>query len=234
LEMTWRQDQGESKANDVQDWTATLSAFLQVMLQGPLYWLGFVELCLRDAELLAFRLHGLADVVWDRPFSVAHQEAQDSSVAVDEQGLTITVHPSTIPPQVHTVLGRMARLEQVTPGHFMYRLDLRTARASFERGKSLSSLLAEWNEAMPVAMPEGVHRMLSDWWERYGQVRLYEGLSLLELSDEITLRELEASTSLSQQIVARLSSRLVLVPDEAVEALVREFTTKGYTPKQVR
>jgi hypothetical protein len=234
LEMTWRQDQGESKADDVQDWRAAQSAFLQLMLQGPLYWLGFAELCMRDGELLAFRLHGLADVVWDRPFSIAHKEAQDSSVAVDEQGLTITVHPNAIPPQVHSLLGRMARLEQVRPGHFMYRLDVRTARASFERGKSLSGLLAEWNEVMPVAMPEAVHRTLTDWWNRYGQVRLYEGLALLELSDEIALRELEASTSLRQQIVARLSSRLVIVPDEAVDALVREFTVKGYTPKQVR
>ena len=56
----------------------------------------------------------------------------------------------------------------------------------------------------------------------------------VELGDEVALRELEASTRLSQHIVARLSPRLVVVPDEAVEELLREFTAKGYTPKEVR
>jgi hypothetical protein len=47
------------------------------------------------------------------------------------------------------------------------------------------------------------------------------------------LRELEAGTSLSQHIVARLSPRTVLVPDEAVNGLLREFAAKDYTPKEV-
>ena len=39
---------------------------------------------------------------------------------------------------------------------------------------------------------------------------------------------------MSQHILARLTPRLVVLPDEAVEALLQEFTAKGYTPKEVR
>ena len=130
-------------------------------------------------------------------------------------------------------LGRIARLEEASPERFLYRLDPQVASATFGSGASLSDLLAEWEQVMPQTTPATLREMLRQFWTRYGQVRLYEGFSLLELSDEVTLRELEASTSLSQHIVARLSPRLVLVGDEAVEALLREFAAKDYTPKEV-
>lgn len=86
---------------------------------------------------------------------------------------------------------------------------------------------------MPRAMPAALQDILRQWWTRYGQVRLYDGFGLLELRDEVSLRELEAATSLSQHIVARLSPRMVLVPDEVVDELLREFAAKGYAPKEV-
>lgn len=234
MEWTWRQEQGKLPVDDMHQWQMAQGGFLRAMLEGPLHWLGLAELCLQDKELLAFRLRNLADLVWDRPMAVAQEQPPSESVVINAANRTITVHPSMVPPQVHTLLGSTSRLEEATPVRFIYRLDMRTAHATFERGKSLSDLLAEWEKAMPLPIPEAVHKTLSDWWAGYGQVRLYDGFALLELGDEVALRELEASTRLSQHIVARLSPRLVVVPDEAVEELLREFTAKGYTPKEVR
>jgi hypothetical protein len=234
LEWSLRQDQPEVRADDSHLWQTAQGGFLRVMLEGPLHWLGFTELCLQDTELLAFRLRGLADLVWDRPVALPQEQPRDESIVVDEEKRTISVHPSTVPPQVHAVLGRMARLEKASPVRFIYRLDMRTAHASFECGESPMDMFAEWEQVMPLPVPEVVHRTLRDWWARYGQVRLYQGLALLELGDDVTLRELEASTSLSQHVLTRLTARLVVLPDEAVEALLREFTAKGYTPKEVR
>jgi hypothetical protein len=234
LEWSWRQDQPKVRADDRHLWQTTQGGFLRVMLEGPLHWLGFTELRLQDTELLAFRVRGLADLVWDRPVAPAQEQPADESVVVDEAKRTISVHPSTVPPQVHTLLGRIGRLEKASPGRFIYRLDMRTAHAAFERGESPMDMFAEWQQVMPLPIPEAVHRTLHDWWARYGQVRLYQGFALLELGDDVTLRELEASTSLSQHILTRLTPRLVVLPDEAVEALLQEFTAKGYTPKEVR
>jgi hypothetical protein len=86
---------------------------------------------------------------------------------------------------------------------------------------------------MPVPMPSGFRRTLHEWWARYGRVRLYEGFALLEVDDEVTLRELEATTSLGQHIVARVSPHLVLVPSVQVDDLIRQARDKGHMPRQV-
>ncbi len=230
--LAWRKGQRELSPDDTQGWRLAQGSFLRIMLEGPLRWLGFAELCRQDGELVAFRLRGLADLVWDRPAAVEQEQPPSEAVVVDEQTLILTVHPGAVPPQAHTLLGRIARLEESAPGRFVYRLDMRATHAAFKRGETLPELLAAWAEIMPLPVPEAVRQTLSFWWARYGQVRLYEGLALLQLTDDLTLRELEASTSLSQYITARLSPCLVLVSDEAVDALLREFTAKGYTPKE--
>ncbi len=144
------------------------------------------------------------------------------------------MHPNAVPPQAHTLLGRIARLEESAPSHFVYRLDMRTAHVTFGRGESLPDLFAAWEEIIRRPVPDVVRRTLSDWWARYGQVRLYQGFALLEVGDDLALRELEASTSLSRHIVARLSPRLVMVSDDAVEGLLGEFAAKGYTPREAK
>jgi hypothetical protein len=217
------------------DWAASQGAFLRVMLEGPLCWLGFAEVSQSGGQPAVFRLRGLANWIWDRPaarFDV-ELESPPEALAIDEEGGTISMPPESVPPQAHMFLGRIARLEEASPERFLYRLHPQTALATFESGASLSDLVAEWERVMSQPIPATVREMLNQFWTRYGQVRVYEGFTLLELNDPVTLRELEAGTSLSQHIVGRLSPRLVLVPDAAVEALMREFAAKDYMPKEV-
>ena len=215
------------------DWPASQGTFLRAMLEGPLYWLGFAELSYSGGQLAAFRLHGLANWIWDRPVAESYVEGQPEALTIDEAAGTIAMPPGSVPPQAHTFLGRFTRLEEASPERFVYRLHPLAALAAFESGMSLSDLLAEWERVISQPIPAALRETLREFWTRYGQVRLYDGFSLLELSDEVTLRELEAGTSLSRHIVARLSPRLVLVPDEAVETLMREFAAKDYTPKEL-
>jgi hypothetical protein len=216
------------------DWEASQGALLRQMLEGPLYWLGFVELGYREGQLAAFRLHGLADWIWDRPAAPFELEGRpQQALQIDEATHTISLHPRSVAPEALAFLGRVARLEQARPERFVYHLQPRAVISAFESGASLTDLFAEWERVMPQAMPSALQETLSRWWIRYGQVRLYDGFGLLELRDEVTLRELEAGTSLSQHIVARLSPRMVLVRDEAVDGLLKEFAAKGYTPKEV-
>ena len=225
---------GVHEKGEVADWRAGQGAFLRVMLEGPLYWLGFAELTYSNGQLVAFRLHGLSDWMWDRP--TAHfDQAQPAGevLTVDETAGTISMPPGSVAPQAHTFLRRIARLEEANPERFLYRLHPQAALAAFESGSSLSDLLAEWEQVMSRPIPASLSEILGQFWARYGQVRLYQGFSLLEVNDEVTLQELEASTSLTRHIAARVSPRLVLVPDDLVDALMRELADKGYTPKEV-
>ena len=67
--------------------------------------------------------------------------------------------------------------------------------------------------------------------KRYGRVRVYESLTVLELADDLALRELSANTSLAQQIVYQLSPRAVVLREKAVDQLIEEMQEKGYTPR---
>ena len=232
--LAWREE-GRRQDQAPAGWEASQGALLRVLLEGPLQWLGFAELSYSSGQLAAFRLHGLASWIWDRPTARLDVEGKvvGEALAVDEGGEAISLQPGSVPPQAHAFLGRIARLEEASPERFLYRLDAQTALATFESGASLSDLITDWERALSQPIPAAVREMLGQFWTRYGQVRLYEGFSLLELDDEVTLRELEAGTSLSQHIVARLSPHLVVVPEEAVETLMREFAAKDYMPKEV-
>jgi len=215
------------------EWEASQGALLRLMLEGPLYWLGLVELSYRDGRPEAFRLRGLANWIWDRPVAPAAVEGAPEALTIDAGTHSIGLHPGSVAPEALIFLGRIARLERADPERFSYHLHPRAILSAFESGASLADLLAEWDRVMPQAIPGALRETLSGWWARYGQVRLYEGFGLLELRDEVTLRELEAGTSLRQHIVARVSPRIVLVRDEAVDGLLKEFAARGYTPKEV-
>ena len=232
--LAWRQDKRQLNIDDDSDWSSAHSKLLRVMLEGPLYWLGLVELAYQNDQLVAFHTHGLLDRMWDHFRGVEYTDYDGPALMVDTANLTITVRSGAITPQAHALLGRIARLEETTPFEFIYRLDQHTAYTTFEQGSGLEDLLNGWKELLPVEAPDTLKRALADWWSQYGQIHLYEGLALLELGDDFTLRELEASTALGKHVVARLSSRLVLVPDKAVPQLLHEFAAKGLMPREVK
>ena len=232
--LVWRQDGRELSQDNNRDWQAVQGRLLRVMLEGPLHWLGLVDLGRRGGELVAFRAHGLFDRMWDRCGWVAYEVSDSPPMIVDTTNLTMTIRSSAIPAQALAFLGRIARLEETTPSVFVYRLDQRAAYTAFEQGTSFDDLLRTWEQLLPLKIPGALQDTLAGWWSQYGQIHLYDGLALLELGDDFTLRELEASTALTKHVVAKLSPRLVLVPDTAVPQLLQEFAAKGLMPREVK
>ena len=234
VSLPWPQETDNPTLGKAQKWQMAQGRFLRIVLEGPLSWLGVVDLCHCDGRLTAFRSHGLADLLWDRITPPLEETTPRKAVSLGRENLTLAVDPSAIPPRAHELLGRIAQLEQTRPGCFIYRLDMRTAHAAFERGESLADLFAAWDQALPSAIPVPLREALTGWWTSYAQVRLYEGLALLELGDDSALIELEATTSLTEHIVAKLSPRLVLVSDDTVEPLLDEFAARGHTATVAR
>jgi hypothetical protein len=81
-------------------------------------------------------------------------------------------------------------------------------------------------------MPDHLRARLETWWQGYGQVRIYENVTVIEFSDDYALAEMKAVTSLSRQLIAQISPRLALIPAAAVDHLTAELEKAGYTPKQ--
>ncbi len=225
------------------DWKLAQWNFILQMITGPLHWLGLVDLNFKDSLLLEIRLHSLGDLYWDRleapsvPHPTATQPqakptAPDEAVVIDHH--TIKINPSAIDAEAHSLLDKIARLEDITPDIFTYILSSQAVHTSFEEGLTLDNILADWVQLLPIPIPESIRSQLSAWWQAYGQVRVYENVTVIEFNDDYTLTEMKAVTSLEQRLIAEISPRLVLIPQKAIEPLTIELEQAGYTPKQTK
>jgi hypothetical protein len=55
---------------------------------------------------------------------------------------------------------------------------------------------------------------------------------MIEFADDYALAEMKAVTSLERYLIAEISPRAVLIPEEIVEFLTAELEKAGYTPRQ--
>lgn len=235
--LTSDRSEGPLRPMDERDWHQAQGRFAHWVITGPLHWLGLADLHLEEGELAAVRFHGLADLYWNRveappvPVSVG-TVGEGAAADVSIEGDTIVALPSATDGRVHGLLDRIARLETISPERFVYRLDPQAVYEAFEAGMALSEILEGWDQLISVPLPQGIEKRLTAWWNAYGQVRIYRGVTVVEFSDDYALQEMKAVTSLEEVLIAELSSRLVMIPQAAVETLNTELEAAGYTPKQ--
>ncbi|MCB0153592.1 MAG: hypothetical protein KDF65_02260, partial [Anaerolineae bacterium] len=227
------------RSDNAADWHLAQWNFIVQLITGPLHWLGLVDLYENNGRPVEIRLHGLADLYWDRvevpdaPHPTLSQSTTAApSEAVTIEGETITINPAAVGTQVHSLLDKIARLDEVLPDRFIYALSVQAVHAAFEAGCTLVEIVAEWQELMPQPLPDHLRARLEAWWQGYGQVRLYENVTVIEFDDDYALAEMKAVTSLTEQLIAEISPRLVLIPADAVDSLTAELEKAGYTPKQ--
>ncbi|MBK8984929.1 MAG: helicase-associated domain-containing protein [Chloroflexi bacterium] len=230
-------------ATNKADWNTAQGAFIQHVIQGPLHWLGLADVSVEYGQLVAFRLHSLGDLYFDKTEAVpligavveqtaAAVSSASAADAVSIEGDVIIVQPTAVSAQTHNYLDNLAKLEETTPTRFVYRLSSAAIHQIFESGQTLDQLLDGWQQWLPVPMPDAIQRQLTGWWQAYGQVRLYEHVTVIEFGDEYALAEMKAATSLEKHMVAEISPSLVIIPTNAVDVLVAELEKAGYTPKQ--
>ncbi len=238
------------KGAQVKEWEQVQGSFVRFMLQGPLHWLGLADLHQVNDTLTHVRLHNLADLFFDRveapalaaPLSKPKEMPGQATTlktasalstgALEVAGDLIRVVPNLVGGRAHSLLERIAKLESTDARQFVYRLDVATVHRSFEAGVTLSELQSEWKERFGSALPTSLAKNLQTWWNSYGQVRVYQDLTIIELGDDHALTEMKAVTSLSKVMLAELSPRLVIIPKSALEPLVSELEKAGYTPKR--
>ncbi len=236
--LTYNEKRLEPDQNEP-DWDLAQGCFIRQMLSGPLHWLGLVDLRFDNTRLTSVRLLGLADIFLDKveappapQRNVSQTPIKDAQDAIMVDGLQIRVVPSALNAQGHTLLDKIAILEQAAPGQFVYKLDPLATHQSFESGVGLEEILADWAKLLPLEMPPLIQQTLTEWWQSYGQVRLYSDVTIIELADDHALIEMKTVTSLEKYLLAEISPRLILIPTETAELLAAELEHAGYTPKQ--
>ena len=225
------------------DWDKAQGAFIQQMIQGPLHWLGLTDISVENGRLTAFRLHGLGDLFLDKVESVPLAGSEEGAVtkevnlsaaadAITVDGTAIIVDPTAVAAQAHNYLDGIAVLEEAGTTRFIYQLNVDAVHQAFESGKTLDEMVSGWEKWFRIPIPPAIHDQLTVWQKAYGQVRLYEKVTVIEFGDEYALREMKAATSLNKHLVAEISPTLVIIPANKVDLLATELEKAGYTPKK--
>ena len=211
------------------DWERGYRPVLAAYLEGPLRWLGVVEVGYDRSQMMAFRVTPTG--AWllrgeGQPPSSLTVAARRSAAWLDNQRFRL-------PPgsQAVSILSLVdGALAMPTQEAFVYELSSAGVQQAFSQGIE-PAVITRFFEQAGLPLPDTTWQQIQDLWSRFGHVHLYERLTALELADDLALRELLANTKLRQHIVHQFSPRLVVVEDSAVDELVGELVKKGYTPK---
>jgi hypothetical protein len=242
------------------DWLRAEGRYLAHLLQGPLHWWGISDIVLStDERLLAFRLTPLAaSFLHGAPVGAQFIEpnATSGNLAPNTTSSDVApgIAPGTLPAIAVTEVGdllipstfanwslidlieRFAEVKGVLAGQLCYRLTPKSLSAAFSRGESPTTLLEILRHVagQPISAPDSpMARLLAQLERRiasYGRVRLYTDVSLLEAADQLTLRELSATTSFDEQVVHPIHPTLLILKKQAIDRLVDELKRRGQVP----
>ena len=218
-------------AQHSEDWDKLQGAFIRRVFTA-LHWLGMADFAGDDRDpIQSVRLLGFRDIFLKNSTPVAPDRiAVPSQNNIHVTGTRITAN--AVPDAAALLaISRFAILESVSATNATYRLDIATTHHSFESGLSAGDLLAAWQQKISPEVPPSIQKQLEQWWQAYGQVQLYQDMTLIEFADDHMLTEMKAVTSLNDWLVAEISPRAILISGDGVDTLVSELEKAGYTPK---
>jgi hypothetical protein len=211
------------------DWDKSVRHVLAAMIEGPLQWLGLVELGYERDSLSALRVTPLGRWLLtgkgEPPTVMTASQTTEPPAWLDAETWRLP------PGNGSMELAAICRaLGQPTGKPFTYRLTNESIERALLAGFAPPAIAAEYERAN-IPLPAATLARIELAAGRIGRVRLYEGLTLIELADDYALKELLAGTSLKKHLVCQLSPRLAVIKSEAADALAKEWVAKGYTPR---
>lgn len=218
-------------------WEGFLRLYLETLLTGPLYWLGFCDVG-RDARgvLTAFRLHHLQDVVWDRANARSLPPTVwegDGNAHWAWKGEQLLLRPP-VPAPVMQLLQQWAEPAGIEGDWLVYRPSVQRLHTAFESGETFDTLQKRWLQSAGAAPPSELLQWWEQWYQRYGHIRLYPHQALLLAADALTLKEVQlAAPELREGFLGLIDSKTALLRSEKVDHLLQHLTARGYMPKEV-
>jgi len=216
------------------DWEKSIQHVLAAMVEGPLQWLGVVELGYDRDTALGTTLAALRVTPLGRWLLSGQGEPPAVMLASGtvEPPAWLDVETWRLPPGAGSkeLMTICRALGQPSGKPFTYRLTSESIERALLAGFSPSVIVAEFRDAN-IPLPEAAQARIEQAAGRIGHVRLYEGLTLVEFSDDYAFKEVLAGTSLKTHLVCQLSPRLAVIKPQAADALAKELVEKGYTPR---
>ncbi|MGC8872923.1 MAG: helicase-associated domain-containing protein [Chloroflexia bacterium] len=208
-------------------WGEVEARYLRFLLEGPLRWLGVVELGQQPAEELspAFRLTDLGRALLDpeRPAPAL----QDEPIAVE--GTFEVWVPQEASPHAVFVLEQWAE-RQAQDRVSRYLLSRASVQQALQRGESVERLLEALAQHGRGPVPQNVIYTLREWATAYGRLTLRRAI-VLEAEEAVLLEEVLADRQVEEAVRCRMSATTAEACPEAAEGLVARLLELGHLPR---
>lgn len=220
-----RQREGGGTLEGVTSWNEVEGRYLRFLLQGPLQWLGAVELGESPTQGTAFRLTALGQALLG---PVAGLPALAEEPVIVEGTLEVWV-PREAAPYVVFLLENCA--ERVQRDHVSrYRLTRPALHRALQRGERLESILEAMARYGRGEIPQNVTYTLHEWAATYGQFRLHQA-TLLTAAESLLLEQVLTDPLVRAACGERLSPTTVEVVQDKAAALEEQLDHLGYLPE---
>jgi Helicase conserved C-terminal domain len=206
-------------------WDAVEGRFLRFLFEGPLTWLGTVDLGFDGATVAAFRKTALfADFI-------AGSEPRAESTALPEPRAEVSpdglVRASTsLAPALRYQIARFATWVEAGPDAHVYRVTPSALAAAKTQGLNPAQVRTILERASGRDLPPGLITALARWGKRGAEGRI-ERILVLETSDARVLRELQADRSTARYLGDALGPTAVRVRAGHIEPLLAAAARRG-------
>lgn len=225
-------NRGRINTNSEADWNRTIGAVLERMFGHAMPLLGAAEAEFdKNDHLAVFRLTELGQWLLANGASADFPDAAKSRPKEAEPVRWLDEDRLRLPPAPdRAAFIRFVRaVAEPADEPFTYSITRASLENALKTGVSADEIARPFEE-MNAPLPAKAQAMLANITARFGKIRVYEGLTVLQLGDDLALRELLAATSLGQRIRYQISPRAVVIDDAAVPELLAELEGRGYTP----
>jgi hypothetical protein len=212
------------------EWRNSIGKIIERILRESLLWFGAIEVKTQDGVMSALRITPLGQALLNDAAalpatSVPSERTIEPIAWVDK--FTLRVPPA---PDRASFIGSIRQTADRGDAPFTYTFTPASIERALQNGVSMDDIGAQFKQ-MKVNLPRHISDQFKLIARRFGRIRVYQSLTVLELADDFAARELAASTSLLQKVIYQLSPRAFVLPDDAVDALIEEMQAKGYTPR---
>ena len=213
-------------------WLRVEGALLAALIEGPLHWLGAVDLDYSSVGHPA--AYHLSPVGW------ALLGIGDWPPALTETAPgRLVIQPNfemlALPPVREATLlfldqvAEREALDQVAH----YRLTREQWVRALQAGTSAAALIERLEQRADSELPQNTRYSLLEWERQAQRVRLYRGVALLEVEDAALLDTLLADPDLAPFILRRLTATAALVDRQRLKQLSSALLEHGQLPRVI-
>jgi hypothetical protein len=220
------QESSQSYLSGFASWNEVEGALLRFMINGPLHWLGFLDLATstegKNAE--AFR-----PSTW---FEALLSGKKPEGLKIEKTTLRITgdgcIHLSTLTPRaIRYQLSRFAQFESHNHDTYIYRLSPKSIERARQQGLKIAQLIGLLRKHATQSIPPGLIQAL-ERWELLGIQSKLETFTALRVTSPEIIALLQQNNSVKRYLGELLNPTTIIIKSSGKDAVFRVLLEAGY------